>query len=339
MSLLACMTLASAASQADPVKLLPSTLEMPDHIGPLTYTGQPTSWPDKRLGIAYSFTGPAMKLDVYVYDAGFTDIPDGAESTPVCMEFENAKYGVWQGGYGDVSLKREQLARTGPTADPPLMREAEFEAVIKGERAASYVWITGASKNFIKMRFSASTQLRDGLGEARHAILATLGDAIRPNLEPVTAPADGAVDKKKETRIVVNPDTGDDKPVGFAYLIALTAATSDHPELNPPCGGRLEPDFATELKAYESALKFAALPGSDKSKFGTQLLDVSNAGYLDEFVWQYQHRDFWGKAPPEGLELKEFKRWSKQHLKRFKMPVFGYVEVMHPRAMAVEPVE
>jgi hypothetical protein len=44
--ILPALVLAQAA-MADTVKLRPSALEMPDHIGPLQYTGKHSSWPDK----------------------------------------------------------------------------------------------------------------------------------------------------------------------------------------------------------------------------------------------------------------------------------------------------
>jgi hypothetical protein len=333
--ILPVLILAQAAA-ADAVKLLPSPLEMPDRIGPLRYLGEPKSWPDKRLGFAYPFQAQGMKLDVYIYDGGITGIPDGAGSQTVCHEFEEAKSGVRQGGYRDLALKREQLARTGPTQDPPLMREAVYEAVMNDMPVVSYVWITAVSNHFIKLRFSASTGLRDELEDARHAILQTLGDVIRPHLAPVAAPAADAKDDQKQTSIVVNPGATDDMQVGFAYLLSLTAATTDHPELNPPCGGRLEPGYATELQAFQMAAKIVSEAGAKKSKLGAKLREISHAGFLEEFVWQFRHRDFWGESPPADLELGEFKRWSRKNLKRFSVPEFGYVDVKHPRDLPIE---
>jgi hypothetical protein len=328
----------SPLATAQSVMLLPSPLEMPDRIGPLHYTGKPSTWPDKRLGIAYSFNTPGMVLDVYVYDAGETDIPDGPASRAVCTEFENAKLGVLAGGYQDLSLKREQLARMGPTQEPPLAREAVFEAVMKEVPSVSYVWITGAANHFIKLRFSANAKLRDELADARRAVLTTLGDAIRPHLKPPAPANDDAGKKPAGTVIAVNLEDGDVKEIGFIYLMAVSSLAENSPDSLPPCGGTIFPNYDVELGAFRSALAMAA-EESGGSKFAKQLAATAEAGYLEEFVWTYRHLDFWGDSPPAGLELDQFRTWSRKHLKRLKVPHFGHVEVTEPRALAVEPVE
>jgi len=339
MSLLACMTL---AAHAGPVKLLPSNLEMPDHIGPLTYDGKPNSWPDKRLGTAYSFQANRMKLDVYIYDAGVPDIPDGAGSQATCQEFEQAKLGVMQGGYKDVVLKGQQLARMGPTQDPPLSREAVYYAEIYEAPAVSYVWITGASKYFIKLRFSAARDLGAELDEARQAILFTMGEAIRPHLGPPPPPpapaASGEEGKKKsDTSIVINGSGLDDMTLGLIYLSTVGAIADNAPQLRPACGGPVELPFESEVSAYQAALTVA---GGDAggSTFSKKLGDIAKANYLDEFVWTYRHRDSWGDTPPASLELDAFRHWSKKNLKRFKVPTFGYVQYEDPIALPIEPL-
>lgn len=341
MSLLACMTLANA----EPLKLLPSELEMPDHIGPLTYTGKPNTWPDKRLGTAYAFEANGMKLDVYVYDAGVTDIPEGADSRAVCEEFEQAKLGVTHAGYKNTRLKSEQLARTGPTQERPLMREAVYEADIYDTPAVSYVWITGASKNFIKLRFSAARSFGDELVDARRAVLSTMGDAIRPHLGPApAAPAATANDakpddskKKGGASIVVNGSGLEDMTLGFIYLGAVAAAADKTPELRPACGGPVDLPFADEVGAYQAAVAFSE-GDSGGSTYSKKLDAMSKAGYLEEFVWTYLHHDSWGNTPPDGLDLDAFRGWAKKNLKRLKIPTFGYVEYQEPVALPVEPL-
>ena len=337
---LAAMVLAIAAPALadETVRLLPSALEMPARIGPLHYSGKPTSWPDKRLGTAYSFGASGMKLDVYVYDGGVTDIPDGADSRTVCMEFENAKYGVEQGGYGGLTLKRQQLARLGPTQDPPLMREAVYEAVIADTPSVSFLWITGVSKNFIKLRFSANARLRDELEDARSAVLTTMGEAIRPHLGPAPAVGVPADDEKSNTTITINSTDLDNMQFGMLYLGAVAAVANEHPDALPPCGGRLQFNFNGELAAFTSALNISAA-GGDTSAFTQRLVEANEAGYLDELVWTYRHQEFWGNSPPEELTLDPFRKWSRKHLKRFKMPEFGYVEARMPKALTIEPVE
>jgi hypothetical protein len=336
------VALATLPAMADTVKLLPTDLEMPDRIGPLTYVGKPHTWPDKRLGSAYEFHAAGMKLDVYVYDAGVTDIPDGARSQAVCLEFEQAKRGVEQGGFQGVVLKREQLARMGPGQELPLTREAVYEATMQDVQVVSYVWITGVSKHFVKLRFSAKQELRDELADARSAVLSTLGDSIRPHLSPeapapVAAPAADAK-AKSETSIVINGGGLDDMMLGMLYLSSVAAIADEAAQPRPPCGGPVELPFEGEVRAYQSALAIADGDSGD-SKFSKKLVEVAKAGYLEEFVWTHRHRDSWGDAAPGGLELDSFRRWAKKHLKRLQVPTFGYVEYKEPKALPLEPVQ
>jgi hypothetical protein len=338
--------LAVPAAVAGTVKLLPSNLEMPDRIGPLVYDGKPNTWPDKRLGTAYEFHAAGMKLDVYVYDAGITDIPDGASSQSVCAEFEQAKMGVMQGGYRDLVLKREQLARMGTAQEPPFAREAVYEAVMQDVPIVSYVWITGASGNFIKLRFSASQKLRDELDEARRAVLTTMGEAIGPHLAPAPAPAPAPppaaappaeAKEKSETSIVINGSGMDDMVFGMLYLSSVAALADEEPALRPPCGGPVELPFEAEVGAHQSALAFAE-GDSSGSKFSKKLVEVAKAGYLEEFVWTHRHRDSWGDTPPAGLDIEPFRKWAKKNLRRLEVPTFGYVEYKEPKALPVEPL-
>ena len=101
---------AGAVAAEDPVKLLPSPFVLPDRIGPMVLEGEPHKYDDPRLGVSYQYGGDGLSLTVYVYDAGETDLPDGADTIPTCQEFEVAKQGVQQ-SYQKVALKSEHLAK------------------------------------------------------------------------------------------------------------------------------------------------------------------------------------------------------------------------------------
>jgi hypothetical protein len=332
------------AAIADTLKLLPTALEMPDRIGPLAYTGKPDSWPDKRLGMSYKFVAPGMILDIYAYDAGAIGIPEGAVSRPVCEQFEQAKGELLRGGYKDTVLKGEQLARMGPTQDPPLAREAVFEAVMQDAPVISYVWITGAAGNFIKIRFSISARLRYEVEDARRAVLNAVGDAIRPHLVQVVPAESGAVEasavqdpKGKQLKIVMAPGTAAEPGLGMAYLVGLSSQASRTDVALPACGGRLRPGFGTEVATWQLALRIAtrASAGSD---FANKVAKAESAGYLEEFIWTLNHQEYWGDKPPESLDLKAFSKWSRKHLKNIKVPNFGYVEINQIRELPIEPL-
>jgi hypothetical protein len=334
MSLLACMTLAHAG----PVKLLPGPFELPDRIGPMRLDGEAHEYDDPRLGSSYQYSGGGLSLTIYVYDLGIPDIPDGGETRIACEAFEAAKKDLHRAGYADVRQKSEQLARLDPTAAAPNAREAVYEFTRAERPTISYIWLTGAAKVLLKLRFSVDEKLRDELPEARRAILMALGEAVKPHLAPAPAPAGDADGKKSHTSLVINGDAIDDMVLGMLYLGTVLSVAEQAPELQPVCGGPVALHFEGEVGAYSAALMFSG-GASGGSKFAKRLQEISKAGYLEEFVWTYRHQDFWGDTPPQGLELEKFHAWSKKRLKRFVVPEFGHVDFPAPRPMPLEPVE
>ena len=312
--------------------LAPTPLEVPRRIGPLTLSGEPYKYDDPRLGVSYQFVGSGLSLTVYVYDAGITDLTDGGDTVPACQEFEMAKQGVMQ-SYQKAQLGREQLVQLNPPDAAPLMREAQYEYEREGHASDSFVWITVVAKNFVKLRFSMDKRLHDELPEARRAVLSAFGTAIKPHL--------GAKDSNAEqtgTSMGLNLSGRDDSEMTSAilYLGILSALVDKSPEMAPGCGGEVVPSYQTELGLYRGLIemhKEGATTG-----FGKRLMEVDQAGMLEEFVWVELHRKDWGSAPPEGLTLTEYGAWRKKHLKRFTAPNFGSVVVDHPRPLPIEPL-
>jgi len=332
MSLLACTTLASVPSGAEPVKLLPGPFELPDRIGPMRFDGQAHKYDDARLGASYQYLGGGLSLTVYVYDLGAENIPDGGDTRLACEAFEGAKGDVLHAGYQDLVVKSEQLARLDPAADAPTAREAVFEYSRANRPTISYLWLTGASKQFVKLRFSVDDRYRDELIEARRTVLNTLGEALKPHLAPVDA---GAGQKKTAMSLTASDDP-EEAGAALMYAMSLGADTDSHPELLPVCGGELVPDFAHELQAFQNLLVIAR--ESDKrTKFTRRLESIAAAGFLDEFVWTRRHQDSWGDRPPDGLDLATFEIWRRKNLRRFAVPDFGHISFDMPRPLPLEP--
>jgi len=225
--------------------------------------------------------------------------------------------------------------RLAPPDDQPLAREAVFEFIINERHAYSYVWITGVARNFIKLRFSVDAGLKDEVPDARRAILTAFGDAVRPYLAPAAAPTEEKKEPDNGTTITINSQGGSQEDVTTAmmYLMFVSARADKDPSAAPPCGGTIIPSFATELSVFQ------AMRDSDttnKSAFGQKLLAISNAGFLEEFVWVDRHREPWGADPPEGLKLADFKNWRKKNLKKFNAPDFGSVGVKQMRVLPIE---
>lgn len=329
--LLALGAAASVAQAQEIVKLLPAPIELPARLGPLVFNGKPNKYDDPRLGVGYGYNAQGALLTVYVYDAGIQDIPDGADSIPVCVEYEVAKQGVQQTpSYKNTALKTEQLVRLSPPEDAPLAREAVFELEREERQAISYVWITGVAKHFVKLRFTMLAPHVEEVVEARRAILDALGTAIRPHLAPVDPEA-----KSAGTSLTVGFNGfGDDMATGLGYLMFLSEIAEKNPENTPICGGEYIPTFAEEVAAYQGAMLLAEAGGN--SRFMKKLAAANKAGFLEEFIWTELHREAWGTTAPEELTLAEYAPWRKKNVKKLQIPSFGAVTINHPRPLPLE---
>lgn len=323
---------AAAGPVANTVQLLPSPLVLPKRIGPMSLRGEPHKYEDPALGVSYQYGSDGLSLTVYVYDAGNKQIADGADTVPVCQEFEVAKQGVEQ-AYQKAELKSQQLARVNPPDDRPLMREALYEYEREQRPTISFVWITAAAKYFVKLRLSMDPRLRDELPEARRALLAVMGEAIGPYLAPVDADA-----KPAGSSLGLNFGGGSDVEMqaGIVYLALLNTLAGKSPELAPVCGGEVVPSLETEAGLYREMFGFDE--DLAKGRFGKTIARIEQAGFLEEFLWTDQHREAWGTTPPKGLTLSEYEVWRKKNLKRFNAPDFGTVTIDHPRPLPIEPL-
>jgi hypothetical protein len=315
-----------------PVPLLPSPIVLPARIGPMHYTGDPHKYDDPRLGVSYQYGGDGLSLTVYIYDAGETNLVDGADTMATCREFEVAKAGVVQ-AYQKPQLKVEQLVRLNPPDDLPQMREAQYEFEREGKPTISFIWITTAAKHFVKLRLSMNPRLRDELPEARRAVLAVMGEAIKPHL----VPADPKAEKTGST-VGFNLSGGSDDALeaGIWYLMLLNAVADKSPALAPVCGGEFVPSLDTEVGIYRGM--FEQGEPLAKSRLGRTFVGIDKAGFLEEYLWVDQHREGWGTAPPGGLDLSAYAEWRQKNLKRFKAPDFGTVTIDHPRPLPLEPL-
>ena len=332
----ACVMTASVsvavAAGPDTVQLLPSPLVLPKRIGPMVFSGEPHKYEDPALGVSYQYGSDGISLTVYVYDAGIGDLADGADTIPVCREFETAKQGVTQ-AYQKIELKGEQLVRLNPPDDLPLAREALYEYEREQRPTISFIWITAAAKFFVKLRLSMDPKLREELPEARRALLSMVGEAIKPHLAPV--------DPKAETpgaTLGVNFGGGSDDAMGagLMYLMLLNAAAEQSPEQAPVCGGEFVPSFDAEVGLYRGL--FAPGEGLGGTRLGKRIVQIDKAGFLEEFLWVERHRRAWGAAPPATLDLANFEAWRKKKLRRFDLPAFGTVSIDHPRRLPLEPL-
>jgi len=80
--------------------------------------------------------------------------------------------------------------------------------------------------------------------------------------------------------------------------------------------GIILPKFEEELDARTSMITvWGELKEKDKSlkhKYFDELEKVKDKGLMKEYIWTFLKRSSWKK--PEGMKLKEFKKWLKQNM-------------------------
>lgn len=333
-ALLACTSVlfANAAAAEDTVKLLPTAIEFPRVVGPLSMVGETHVYPEPGSGAYQQFLGDGWLLFIYTYDANTKNLPDGADSTPACTQFEFAKKGFLDSNsYQNAVLKSERLVPLMPPVPLPQVREAAIEADMNGKHALIYIWLTTAGKQLLKLQLMTKESNRDRVPEVRRLILNALGTAIVPHLVPVDPNA-----KPPENGININGlgAADDEMQFGFIYLGTLSAIIDKQPERGPVCGGVYEPRFEEDLAAYQMAIK-ASAGTTPRSSALKGMVAADKAGFLDELVWTQLKRDSWDAHPPEGLDLAAFEPWRKKNLKRFKLDAFGSVVAGKPRPLPV----
>ncbi len=315
--ILAC--LAAMAAQAAPlsdntVRLAPSQLKLPQAIGPLRYTGE-NRFSDRRLGRSFGYNASGISLSIYVYDYGVRHIPDGADSVPLCEQFESAKQEIERGGnYDNVTLKSEVSRPLAGGDDAPVAREALYEFDRRGVHAVSALWLTAIDGYFVKLRLSLRAEVADELEEARTQILEAIADAIanrRKRKLNDAGPPDQEASIEVDSRF--DPETA---ALWFAYAARLITFSREHPETRPACGGRLVPGFAAELAARREALAQYRSRGHAGNGDGyfAELARVDDAGLLEEYVWHYLRDEKLDAVPPLELQMGAFDEYREREL-------------------------
>lgn len=317
------------------VKLAPSLLKLPQNIGPLRYAGE-NRYSDRRMGRSFGYNASGISLNIFVYDYGFRDLADGPDTVAACEQYESAKSEIERGGnYQNVTLREEASRPLRPGGDLTA-REAVYEFERNGLSALSVLWLTAADGFFIKVRLSMRTEIGDELDDARNQILESLAEAIdaRPRRVVPAAPAPA------EASIEMNA-SGDpaDASMWLAYAVELGKYAREHPDAAPPCGGTVEPPYQLEIDAREAALReYRSRPANGRRSGYFQVLSkVENAGFLDEYVWSFLHKDSWGTAPPHELSMGAFEEFRARELATHTAQSGAHVRISAVRVLPPPP--
>jgi hypothetical protein len=326
----------AAALGDNTVRLAPSPFKLPQNIGPLRYSGE-SRFSDRRMGRTFAYNTSGISLNIYVYDHGLRDIPDGPDSVAACEQFESAKREIERGGnYQNVSLRGEfsREMRTGLTL--PVVREAVYEFDRNGVHAVSALWVTAAGGYFFKVRLFLRVDVADEFDEARAEVLGTIGAALASR--PPRAPA--AAGPAQEASIDVDATTDNAAAAAWlAYAVELTRFSREHPEARPPCGGQLVPGFAAELAARHAALReYRARDTTARtSSYFNELERVEASGFLDEYVWHYLRDERSDVMPPPGIDLGAFGQFRERELANHAAQSGARVRINTVRVLPAPP--
>jgi hypothetical protein len=316
---LACAALAATAARGDDtVKLAPSMLKLPQTIGPLRYGSEMRY--ERRMGRLYTYNASGISLNVQVFDYGFRNLADGPDSAEACEQYQSARDEIESGGnYQNVILRSEVTRPLRADRPTPIAREAVYEFERNGVRAVSVLWLTAADGFFIKLRMSMRVEIGDELDDAREQILDAIAAAIEARPPRVMPPADPALSDPSMSEPSIEMTQANsvfDTPAWFAYALDLSRYARENPDAGPPCGGLLDPPFALEVEGRRAALReYRARPvHGRRSNYFNALARVEDAGFLDEYVWHYLHRDAWGATPPAALTMGAFGEYREREL-------------------------
>lgn len=120
------------------------------------------------VGILYRDPNPKIYADIYVYNLGLKDIPNGSISKIVQEQWKQAEQDIYtiqkQGKLQEVKKLNETTSSlTSSNAGPTALR-TDFSYIQNGEEKLSHLLLTGYKNNFIKIRFTYPSRLK-GEGE------------------------------------------------------------------------------------------------------------------------------------------------------------------------------
>ncbi|SMC27952.1 hypothetical protein SAMN02745857_03049 [Andreprevotia lacus DSM 23236] len=149
-----------AANGVEVVAVPALDIQIPVQLGAMHFVER-EQFEEAGMGESLSFAGPArVHVNVYVYDDGFNNIPDGTQNAAVREQFatviEQARQALKQ--YADAarfpnSTQTSHFAGCGPQF---LWQQFEFD--LKGQHNTSYTYLTGLHGQFVKLRISHPAQ-------------------------------------------------------------------------------------------------------------------------------------------------------------------------------------
>ena len=163
----------------------PYAFEMPDFIGDLEFYDEQI-YDDPRLGYVVTYAGDGSRLDIFFYDNGIMDIPDGIDSDVLRKHYEEVKSQLKESdAYSKITLQSERQVTLGPNEIPAL--EAHYLLTAGQRKLLSFIFLTAKYGEFIKVRLSLPLENRAQASKIIDAVFSTLGKDLCSAMMPAQA--------------------------------------------------------------------------------------------------------------------------------------------------------
>ena len=280
-------------------------LRLPQNIGPLRYAGE-NRYSDRRIGRSFGYNASGISLNIFVYDYGIRNLPEGPDSVAACEQFESAKQEIERGGnYQNVVLRGEVTRPLRAGAAAPLAREAVYEFERNGLKAISVLWITADG------RLLHQAAPVDAHGDRRRARRGARGRFLNRSRIRSTRDRRARRPRRPGRRPEASIEMaagGDaaDAAMWLAYAVEISKFARENPGVGPPCGGLLDAVVRARARgaARGACANIARGPRTGAARtISTCCRGSTTAGFLDEYVWSFLHRNAWGVSPPHELTI------------------------------------
>ncbi|GHC13658.1 hypothetical protein [Cerasicoccus arenae] len=143
-----------------------------------------------------------------------------------------------------------------------------------------------------------------------------------------------------EVALVVDLNSMNDSAVSAAWMGYLTArdmwinenitdaSPSDFRSYTPPPREEL-----AGRKTLAQLWKSIRASNNATDDYLDSLILISDAGYIEPYVWQYHYQSTWGPRPSD-LPWTRFSQWMNQRLPEFSPETRGSIQLMPPGATA-----
>ncbi len=266
----------------------------PDFVFPEAIAGMEQShrvdYEEEFPGMGYSvaYGHSQSRLDIYIYDLGQSDIPNGIYSEPAGFAYAHSLHEIEQVAEEGIYVGLEMLQQGNKTIGNLGFRGVEFRYRMEDQPFRTYLWVTGLHQKLLKIRLTVPD-----FGDEAMAVLDAMQrslalDFIDPNLELVDGPRFFQIYLDE----AMDPEDMANFGAKLTYLLRISSVGKDEFEARLLPYGLLHRSFRMELEALKAATESAMRSQSEGNaihEYWMQLHALEAAGHLPAYVAHFRH--------------------------------------------------